>query len=330
MVKFKNELEERTFRIAESVCGQNALIEHNKTLTIEDATSYEVASFVGPPKKEIDVITAGFEHSPDVKLLISCKEYRQSKAEPADVQEWAAVVKTMNKYSSGTRYLGLIISPSGFTSGCEPWATSSNLGVIPPLKGKSLKFPADTCDQMFERTLTALMKRLHFPYADLFEAPLLYEFVYRLTEAFEGRDKSANDFGERYKLLGKGWISSFPELVKTFKGRRLDAIEATTTGTYLNFSGGLTFHMIGGQIRFGADDRVTEGSSIAPRCEKNFHGEPCTFNFIKSLVIGQAVTSAGDWGVRFEFGLTDDLMLAIEPGRLQVYRTRNPVDENLL
>ena len=38
----------------------------------------------------------------------------------------------------------------------------------------------------------------------------------------------------------------------------------------------------------------------------------------------------GDWGHRFEFGLTDDLLLAIEPERLQVYRTRNPPDENLL
>lgn len=102
---FKNELEKRTFRTAKRVCGEDALIEHNKTLTIENASSHEVASFVGPPKKEIDVITAGFENSPDVKLLISCQEYRQSKAEPADIQEWAAVVKTMNKYSSATRCL---------------------------------------------------------------------------------------------------------------------------------------------------------------------------------------------------------------------------------
>jgi hypothetical protein len=42
------------------------------------------------------------------------------------------------------------------------------------------------------------------------------------------------------------------------------------------------------------------------------------------------VTSAGDWGDRFEFGLTEDLILAVEPQRLQVYRTRNPVEENLL
>jgi hypothetical protein len=48
------------------------------------------------------------------------------------------------------------------------------------------------------------------------------------------------------------------------------------------------------------------------------------------MVIGQRVTSAGDWGDRFEFGLSDDLMLAIEPDRIQVYRTRNPVYQSLL
>jgi hypothetical protein len=329
-VTFKNELERRTFEIAQRVCGQAALIEHNKTLRIETAHSPEVASFVGPPKKEIDVITAGFDQNPDVKVLISCKEYRQSKAEPADVQEWAAVVRTMNQYATATKYLGLIVSPSGFTSGSEPWATSYNLGVIPPLKGKTLKFPADTCDQMCERVLTALKKRLHFPHAALFEAPQFYEFVYHLTEAFEGRDQSAKDFGERYRVIGKGWLSSFPELVKTFRDQALQNIEPTSTGVCLSFSGDLTFRMIGTQIQFGANDGRIEGHSVGITCEKNFHGEPCSLDFIKKLAIGQRVTSAGDWGVRFEFGLSNDLMLAIEPDKIQIYRTRNPVNENLL
>ena len=97
---FKNELERRTFEIAQRVCGAVALIEHNKTLRIETADFPRSGIFVGPPKKEIDVITAGFDHSPDVKVLISCKAYQQSKAEPADVQEWAAVVRTMNRYAT--------------------------------------------------------------------------------------------------------------------------------------------------------------------------------------------------------------------------------------
>lgn len=329
-MKFKNELERRTFEIAQRVCGDAASIEHNKTLRIEVATTPEVASFVGPPKKEIDLITAGFEKSPDLKILISCKEYGNSKAEPADVQEWAAVVRTMNKYSGSTKYLGLIISPSGFTSGCEPWASCHNLGLIPPLKGKRLNFPAETCTEMFERVLVALGKRLHFPHHDLLEAPQFYEFAYHLTEAFEGRDESAREHGERYRLLGKGWLSSFSELFKTFKGKAVQEIKAASVGVYISFSDSLTFRMIGGKILFGRDDGKLEGQSVALRCEKNFFGEPCSMDFLKNLVVGQQVTSAGDWGNRFELGLTDDLMLAVEPDRLQVYRTRNPMEQNLL
>lgn len=112
-MNFKLALERRTFEIAKRVCGDAALIEHNKTLRIEVATSREVASFVGPPKKEIDVITAGFNKSPDIKVLISCKGYRNSRAELADIQEWTAVVRAMNKYSGGSKYLGLVVCPFG-------------------------------------------------------------------------------------------------------------------------------------------------------------------------------------------------------------------------
>jgi hypothetical protein len=329
-VKFKNDLERRIFEIALRVCGPLAKVKHNEILRIDRANSPEVASFVGPPKKEIDVITAGFAHSPDVKVLISCKDYQTSKAEPADVQEWAAVVKTMNLYSAGTKYVGLVISPGGFTGGCEPWATSYNLGVIPPSKGKALKFTAETCDQMFERVLSAFDRRLHFPHAALFEAPLFYDFVYHLTEAFEGRDNSAKEFGERYRLLGTNWLSSFHELVKTLKGRTLLQIRPTSTGINLTFSGGMAFRMRGREITFGAEDGQIEGEGIVVVWEKNFHGEACTPELVRQLVAGQSVTSAGDWGDRFEFGLSDDLMLAVEPDRIQVYRTRNPVDQNLL
>ncbi len=327
---FKNELERRTFEIARSVCGDRATIEHNKTVRIELATSPEVASFVGPPKKEIDVITAAFEKSPELKLLISCKDYTNSKAEPADVQEWAAVVRTLNKYSTGSRYLGLVVCPSGFTSGCEPWASSYNLGVIPPLKGKRLKFSAETCEEMIGRVLTAFGKRLHFPHQNLFEAPQFYEFVYQLTEAFEGRDECLKDHSERYRLLGNGWLSSFSELVKTFRSKTILEIRTTTAGVDVRFSDNLSFRMIGKHILFGLDNGQMEGDPNALPCEKNFYGEPCSWDFLTRLVIGQSVTSAGDWGDRFEFGLTDDLMLAIEPERLQVYRTKNPADKNLL
>lgn len=92
-MNFKNELERQLFESAQAVCGNDATIEHNKTIQIEVALASEVASFVGPPKKEIDVIVASFQHDPSLKILTSSKNYGDSKAEPADVQEWAAVVK---------------------------------------------------------------------------------------------------------------------------------------------------------------------------------------------------------------------------------------------
>ncbi|MBZ5506298.1 MAG: DUF2034 domain-containing protein [Acidobacteriia bacterium] len=328
-MNFKNDLERKTFEAAKNVCG-DATIEHNKTLRIELATSPEVASFVGPPKKEIDVITTGFQQSPDLKLLISCKDYETSKAEPADIQEWAAVVHTMNKYSEGKKYLGLIMSPSGFTKGCEPWGSSYNLGLIPPLKGKKLKFGNATCSQMVERVLKAVGKRLYFPHNGILIAPGFYDFVYRLTESFEGRDELVKQFGHRYKLLGKGWDSSFPEVFKTFEGKAVREIETTSVGVFIIFSDNLTFRMIGRQIEFGPNDGWAEGTAVMLPCEKNLQGETCSFDFIKKLVLGQKVTSAGDWGDRFEFGLTEDLMLAVQPNKLQIYRTRNPPKENLL
>jgi len=327
-VNFKNNLEKRVYETACLVFGNTVTIEHNKTIQIEVAVATEVASFVGPPKKEIDVITADIT---DVKLLISCKDFGSSKADPAHVQEWVAVVNTMNRYSAGTRLIGLVISPSGFTSGCEPWASTHNLGLIPPLKGKKLSFSVDTSLQMVERVLRAFAKRLNFPYENLTQAPTFYDFVYKLTEPFEGRDQNAVENGSRYELIESGWISSFGELVRMLKGEILESIATTTTGIYVRFSNGLAFHMLGAQIKFGrVREELPSQEIVEVPCQKNFSGETCSMSFLLSLVIGKHVTSAGDWGSRFEFGLSDDLMLSIEPNLLQVYRTRNPIDENLL
>jgi hypothetical protein len=327
-VKFKNDLEKRVYETARLVFGDTVTIEHNKTIQIENAIATEVASFVGPPKKEIDVITADIT---DVKLLISCKDFASSKAEPAHVQEWVAVVNTMNRYSAGTRFIGLVISPSGFTSGCEPWATTHNLGLIPPLKGKKLVFSVDTSLQMVERVLRAFAKRLNFPYENLTQAPTFYDFVYKLTEPFEGRDQNAVENGSRYGLIETGWISSFGEVVRMLKGEILESITTSTTGIYMGFSNGLAFHMVGAQIKFGhVREALPDQEVVEIPSQKNFSGEPCSKDFLLSLVIGKHVTSAGDWGTRFEFGLSDDLMLAVEPNLLQVYRTRNPIEENLL
>src|ERR1035437_5558765 len=162
-MSFKNRLEEQVFDIAKRICIDGATIEHNKGLEIERAIFPETASFSGPPKKELDVITARLNKKPEITLLISCKQFDGSRAEPAHLQEWAAVVHTMNKYAKETSYLGLVVSRTGFTRGCEAWATSSNIGLIPPLKGTQVAFSPDTVLRMFERAMGALVRRLAFP-----------------------------------------------------------------------------------------------------------------------------------------------------------------------
>jgi WD40 repeat protein len=44
-------------------------------------------------------------------------------------------------------------------------------------------------------------------------------------------------------LLGSGWISSFQELIKTFKSKTLQGIETTSVGAYLTFSGDRTIKL---------------------------------------------------------------------------------------
>ena len=152
---FKNELERRCFEIAERALGNGVKILHNETVQIESALFPEVASFKGPPSKEVDVLLAELLDKPKVVLLVSCKLLSR-RAEPAHVQEWCAVVQTMNRYADGTLYFGLIVSPTGFSSGCEAWATSHNIGIVPPLKGRPLAFNEDIVLRMFERVLVAL------------------------------------------------------------------------------------------------------------------------------------------------------------------------------
>ena len=57
-MNFKNELERRCFEVATDVLGSSVRMEHNKRIQIENALYAEVASFKGPPAKEVDVLVA--------------------------------------------------------------------------------------------------------------------------------------------------------------------------------------------------------------------------------------------------------------------------------
>ena len=328
-MRFRNDLEEAVYEAAKAVCGK-AEVDHNRTIEIEVAETADVASFAGPPKKEVDVIRAEFSAS--VQILISCKKY-STPAPPADVQEWAAVVTTMNRYSRETRFLGLVVSPSGFGSGCEAWAVSHNLGLIPPLKGKKFKFPQASSIAMCRRVLGALSKRVAFPYGELFAAPGFYDFVFDLTADFEGRERAAAEGkGARYSMLETGWLSSFGELISTTRDAEIREVVATDQCIGLELSRGLLFLYFGDRVAFGnGAGFVIPGREVTPECRKNIDAAPYAFSDLRRLVIGQKLRSAGDFGTYFEFGLSNDVNLGFYPPRMfRVVRTLNPPEKYLL
>jgi hypothetical protein len=320
-------LERRCFEIAERVLGSGVSVEHNKTIQIESALYKEVASFKGPPSKEIDVLAAELLTEPRVVLLVSCKLLSRS-AEPAHVQEWCAVVRTMNKYSDGTLYLGLVVSPTGFTSGCESWATSHNLGLVPPLKGRRLRFNDETVLHMFERVLTALRNRVRLRFADLTEAPAFFDFVYRLVADFEGHQEGATD--GRYRLRPHGWESSFGEMYSTIRGRTVEDLEAVQGATVMRLSGATSLRFSGNRVECGRDSQLREGAPTAPDCRKNIELEPCTLDFVKSIAVGRSISSAADFGGYVEVGLDEVLNLGLHQNGFHVFSTENPIEEHRL
>jgi hypothetical protein len=327
-VKFKNTLERVCYETAVKVFGGAVSVEHNKILTIATAICPEVASFAGPPKKEIDVITARLRKSPGLDVLISCKEFDGHKAGPAHVQEWGAVVQTMNKYANDTAYLGMVICPSGFTRGCEPWATTSNLALIPPLKGNNMVFSPERSFVMFERVLRALKKRLFFPYENILSPPEFYDFAYRLTSDFEGHELS-DATGIRYALTGTGWKSSFGELVSALIGKEIDDVLATAKYTGLRFADGTVFRFTEKAIEFGPDDARDEPFQT-PVCKRNLSMDDCTFNDVKGYAVGKTIRSAGDFGSYFEFGISGDINIGFHLGWIHAVSTRNPPNEDKL
>ena len=326
-MSFKNELERRCYEIAEGALGASVTLEHNKTIQIESALFPEVASFKGPPAKEIDVLVARVDR-PKIVLLVSCKMLSRA-AEPGHVQEWGAVVQTMNRYSDAALYFGLIISPTGFTAGCEAWATSHNLGLIPPLKGRRLSFGEEAVFRMFERTLKALHARVQLRFDDLKEPPALFEFVYRIVADFEGHLEAELD--GRYVMLPERWPSSFGEMYQTLGGRTIEDLWAARSGTVAALSGGHFVQFGGKAIEYGPDDKIKPPSIIPTvQCRKNIDMEPCSFDLIRSVAVGKGITSAGDFGNYLEFGLDKKFNLGLHENGFHLMSTETPVEDHRL
>ena len=324
---FKNDLERRCFEIAQHALGGGVTIEHNKTIQIEAALFPEVASFKGPPAKEIDVLAAELMDDPKITLLVSCKLLSR-RAEPAHVQEWGAVIQTMNKYAKGTPYLGLVVSPTGFTSGCEAWATSHNLGMIPPLKGRRIAFDGEIVFRMFERVLRALHVRVRLQHEDLSAPPAFFDFVYRLVADYEGHQEA--DVDSRYAILPKGWPSSFAEMYREIEGRTIHDLLVLKEGAVVRLSGDIALRFGSGRVQFGSGEEPSGPPLEQAACRKNIQMEPCTLDFVKSLAIGKQVTSAADFGDYLELGLERRFNLGLHDGGFHVISTENPIEDHRL
>ncbi len=327
-MKFKNAFEKRCFEIARAALGPSVTIEHNKRLQIESALFPEVAAFKGPPTKEVDVLVAQLLDDPKIALLVSCKDFAK-RAEPAHVQEWASVVRTMNAYSGRTLYLGLVVSAKGFSDGCEAWATSHNLALIPPLKGKRLVFSPETVFRMLERSLIGLHARAQLNVSDLATAPAFFDFVYALVADFEGHEEAAQH--ERYFVMPEGWVSSFGEMYSSLAGHAVEDLAVAEDGAVImRLLGGISCRFAGSRVEFGTDIASGPKLSATPMCSKNLDGTPCTLEFIKSVAVGTRVMSAADFGDYLEFGLDQRFNLGLRPGGFHIVSTESPVNENRL
>jgi hypothetical protein len=323
---FKNDLERRCFEIAQLALGGGVQLEHNKVVQIESALCPEVASFKGPPAKEVDVLIAELLDTPKVQLLVSCKLLSRP-AEPAHVQEWGSVARTMNQYAKKTTYLGLVLSPTGFTAGSESWATSHNLGLVPPIKGRRITFNEQAVLRMFERVLLALHKRVCLRVDDLLQPPAFFDFVYRLVSDFEGHQETVGD--GRCVMTPQRWASSFGEMYAAIANRTIEDLYAVAGATVLKLSDGVILRFTRGEIRYGQTALQPEPARV-PECRKNMEMDACTLDFIKSVTIGKSITSAGDFGDYLEVGVDRRFNLGLHDAGFHLISTENPVIDHRL
>lgn len=220
----------------------------------------------------------------------------------------------------------MVVSPSGFTSGCEAWASTYNLGLIPPLKGKKIYFREN--NRIFERVIRALIKRVQIHYNDLLKPPGFYEFVYRMTADFEGYEEETEK-GSRYIIANKGWVSSFEEMYSTLRGEKIIEVIGTTSIAGLKLEDGLLFYLKDGQVFWGKDDsNVDSMENVNLKCMRNLPPEDCTCDFIKECIVGRSITSAADFRTHFEFGIDNIYNVGFLQGSIYIISTQKYNEKN--
>lgn len=186
-MEFRNRLEEDCFRIATGItAGRGTVkIEHNKKLSVDWSKKRDQITFSGLPSKEIDVLSLNLFESSAIYLLVSCKHFEGSRCSATYIQEWGNVIGVFNRNTTGKIYFGLVVSSTGFQRGCESWAMQNNLGLIPPYKGKIIKWPSEIVLKMFSRTITAYIKIIGRNWEKLKRNSDFYWSIFKLNSDLE-------------------------------------------------------------------------------------------------------------------------------------------------
>ncbi len=151
-MNFKNDFEKICYNACLKFLSKDFVqVQHN----VEIKTEKTIVSFSGNPKKEVDVLTLDFPNN--IKLLISCKDF-ENTVPPSAIQEWGDVIKVLNENSVVSIYFGIVVSSKGFSIGCEAWAKTDNLGMIPPYQGKKNDYSEETIIKMLQRVIRVFLR----------------------------------------------------------------------------------------------------------------------------------------------------------------------------
>lgn len=151
-MKFKNDFEKKCYESCLKFTTKDLIeIQHNTVIKTEKT----IVSFSGNPKKEIDVLTLNLPDN--IKLLISCK-YFENSVPPSAIQELGDVIKVLNENAIVSTYFGLVISSKGFSKGCEAWAKTDNLGIVPLYKGMKNNYSEEIIFKMLQRIVHVFIR----------------------------------------------------------------------------------------------------------------------------------------------------------------------------
>ena len=128
----------------------------------------------------------------------------------------------------------------------------------------------------------------------------------------------------------RGGYHRFGEMYSAIAGRTVQDLCAIEAATVMRLSGGVVLRFSETGVEFGSDAGLNHGGLVMPQCRRNIDMEPCSLDFIKSIVVGKAITSAGDFGSHLEVGLEQRFNLGLHKVGFHLISTENPIARHRL